>query len=116
MTTMTTTMAGKRVPVVEDEYFLAKSLAVDLRDFGADVLGPVAPIADALAVITSERLDAVVLDVNLRGEMAYPVADLLIERRVPFVLATGYATRYRRAWPKYRDVTSRWTSAGLSTS
>jgi FixJ family two-component response regulator len=31
-----------------------------------------------------------VLDVNLNGEMSYPVADALTARGVPFVFVTGY--------------------------
>ena len=86
---MTASLAGKRVLVAEDEYFIAKSLADDLRGAGADILGPVATVAEALELIGTEGLDAVVLDINLRGEMAYPVADKLLVRGLPFVLATG---------------------------
>jgi hypothetical protein len=32
----------------------------------------------------------VLLDLNLQGEMAIPVADALIARGIPFVLTTGY--------------------------
>ena len=91
MTTPDTPLRGKRILVVEDEYFIAKSLARDLQQAGADVLGPVPTVADAMALIDAGSVDAAVLDVNLRGEMAYPVADALTERRVPFVLATGYS-------------------------
>ena len=35
-------------------------------------------------------LDAAVLDINLNGQMSYPVADALVARRVPFLFATGY--------------------------
>jgi len=38
----------------------------------------------------TERLDGAVLDLNLRGEMGFQVADILAERMVPFVFATGY--------------------------
>ena len=97
---MTTTMTGKRILVAEDEYFIARYLVDDLRDIGADVLGPVATIADALTLIAAEPLDAAVLDVNLRGEMAYPVVDALLVRGIPVVLSTGYSahalpTRYK---------------------
>ena len=30
------------------------------------------------------------LDVNLAGEASFPVADLLAERGIPFLFATGY--------------------------
>ena len=99
MTTTDANLTGKRILVVEDEYFIAKSLARDLQRAGADVLGPVPTVAEAMQLIGAGLFDAAVLDVNLRGEMAYPIADALTERRVPFVLATGYSgdtlpTRY----------------------
>ena len=37
--------------------------------------------------------DFAVLDVNLAGEPAFPVADILRERRIPFVFSTGYGTK-----------------------
>lgn len=88
---MTAIMAGKRVPVAEDEYVIARHLADDLQDVGADVLGPVATVADALALVVAERLAAAVLDVDPRGEMAYPVVDALVGRHVRIVPCTGYS-------------------------
>jgi len=82
---------GRCVLVVEDEYFLADCLACDLRETGAVVVGPVGSVEDALALVeAAERLDGAVVDINLHGEMAFPVADALIARGVPLVFATGY--------------------------
>lgn len=79
------------VLVVEDEYMLADELVTELTDAGASVLGPVATIEDAIAIIQDEpNMDGAILDANLRGEMVFPVADLLLERGVPFVFTTGY--------------------------
>src|SRR3712207_7225274 len=89
--TATETLTGRRVLVVEDEYFLANDMAKRLQANGAEVIGPVGGIDDALDLIDeTENLDGAVLDLNLRGEMAFPVADALIKRGVPFVFATGY--------------------------
>ncbi|WP_114946398.1 response regulator [Microvirga calopogonii] len=84
-------LRGRRILVVEDEYLMAEDLQFDLERAGAQVIGPVASVADALKMIAAEgNLDGAILDVNLRGEKAFPVADALRERGVPFVLATGY--------------------------
>lgn len=77
--------------VVEDEYLLASDLQSGLSDSGAIILGPVATLEGAIRTIEAERrIDGAILDVNLSGVMAYPVADLLVQRGVPFVFTTGY--------------------------
>lgn len=87
-------VTGKRILVVEDEYFIASGLARDLEASGADVLGPVPTVADALRLIEAEPLDGAVLDVKLRGDLAFPVADSLIEKNVPFIFMTGYGSDF----------------------
>ena len=84
-------LKGLRILVVEDEYLLADDVAEELTNAGAEVLGPVPSIEEAHTLIASgAAIDAALLDVNLRGEMVYPVADALAERGIPFALATGY--------------------------
>lgn len=84
-------LANRRILVVEDEYMLASELQRELEDAGAVVLGPAGAVETAIEVIGQEaQIDGAVVDVNLRGEMAYPVADVLADRGVPFVLTTGY--------------------------
>jgi hypothetical protein len=41
-------------------------------------------------VIASKDLDGAIVDINLNGKAAFPVADALAERHIPFVFATGY--------------------------
>ncbi|KLK93984.1 chemotaxis protein CheY [Microvirga vignae] len=84
-------LARCRVLVVEDEYFIADDMAKALEKLGAEVVGPVPKREKALALISSgEKIDAAVLDINLRGEEVFPVADALAAHGIPFVFATGY--------------------------
>ena len=94
---------GRRVLVVEDEYLLAEDLREELESQGAEVMGPVASVADALELLRSGPAPYMaILDINLGGEMAYPVADALRARDIPFIFATGYEAQ---AIPKaYADV------------
>ncbi len=81
---------GLRVLIVEDEYFLAEDLADRFQNLGAEVIGPAGTIAEALKLARRTDIDGAVLDVNLRGERVYPVADLLRQKHIPFVFASGY--------------------------
>lgn len=81
---------GRSVLVVEDEMMIAWDLEQTLTAAGMRVLGPVASVETALALIRSERPDAAILDLNLRGELVTPVARRLRQMGVPFVLATAY--------------------------
>jgi CheY-like chemotaxis protein len=82
--------SGRRVLLVEDEPIVAWLLKDMLVDFGCSVVGPAADVNQALAMIDAESIDVAVLDVNLRGQMSYPIADVLVARGVPFVFSTGY--------------------------
>jgi DNA-binding response OmpR family regulator len=83
-------LAGKRVLVVEDDDILAVTLTEGLAAEGAKVIGPSATVADSLDVIGRVDLDSAIVDINLRGKAAFPVADALADRHIPFVFATGY--------------------------
>jgi two-component SAPR family response regulator len=87
-------LAQRRILLVEDEYLVARYLARGLAERGAEVVGPVARVDGALALIEGSRgddaLDGAILDVTLNDESALPIADRLLEAGVPFVFATGY--------------------------
>ena len=81
---------GLKLLLVEDEYVLALGLSDALADLGAVVVGPVATVEDALALVERvPEIDGAVLDVNLGQEVAYPVADALRARGIPFFFATA---------------------------
>ncbi len=81
---------GKRILVVEDEYFIADDLRRALARAGAEVAGPVSSVEAALALVGEGGFDAAILDINLGGEMSFPIADALERSGTPFLLATGY--------------------------
>lgn len=81
----------RRILLVEDEPMIAFALEDMVIELGHEVVGPAFRLSDALALAGSERIDAAVLDVNLNEQTSYPVADLLRERGIPFLFATGYA-------------------------
>ena len=82
-------LQGLCVLVVEDDYFIALELCNALRAAGADVIGPARDVQTALAAIRDERIDCGVLDINLRGQMAFEIAAELRARGIPAIFATG---------------------------
>ncbi|MFH6783681.1 MULTISPECIES: response regulator [Methylobacterium] len=79
-----------RVLVVEDEYFIADDISRALVRHGAEVVGPVPTVDEARRLLASQPLDLAVLDINLRGELVYPLVAEFARRGVPVVFATGY--------------------------
>lgn len=88
--TVPTSLADRRILVVEDDMMIAVLIEQVLQELGCVVVGPVGKLDAALRLAGSEALDAAILDVNIRGSEVYPVAERLRTRGVPFVLASGY--------------------------
>jgi DNA-binding response OmpR family regulator len=95
-------LEGARILIVEDEYYLADDLVRALGERGAEVVGPAATLDDAARLVGEGRIDCAILDINLRGKMAFPLAERLRSAGIPFLIATGYG---RDAIPEeFRDV------------
>jgi two-component system, response regulator PdtaR len=90
---------GRSVLVVEDEFLLAMELQALLEQRGCTVLGPVPTIGQALAMLDRAKPEVAVLDVNLKGQRATPVAAALQDR---VVLITGYS-KLQLNEPELRD-------------
>jgi CheY-like chemotaxis protein len=91
---------GRRVLVVEDEMLIVLVIEETLLELGVEIVGPAAHLDAALRLAKEAPFDAAVLDINIGGGNSYPVADILLERRIPFVLCSGYGdwaleTRHR---------------------
>ena len=86
-------LSGRRILVVEDEFLIAVDVQDALTEFGCTVVGPAATADQALRIIAEAPPDAAVLDVRLANGDTAPVARVLHDRRVPFVVLTGYERR-----------------------
>lgn len=93
-------LEGLHVLVVEDEAFLAFEMVENLEALGAVPLGPIASVEEGLRFIeTADRIDAALLNVMLRRQEAFPVADELRKRGVPFVFVTGSDKAVKARFP-----------------
>ncbi len=90
-TAATGKLAGRRVLVVEDSPLIATVLEDMLQDLGCTVVGPIGNMAFAVDLAKTEAMDAAIIDLNIRGGKVYPVAEVLRDRNIPFLLASGYA-------------------------
>jgi light-regulated signal transduction histidine kinase (bacteriophytochrome) len=82
-------LKGRNVLLVEDNMIIAMDGEDALRDLGADVT-TAASVGRASEAMAIQPIDLAVLDFNLGTETSLPVADLLMERGIPFIFATGY--------------------------
>lgn len=85
-------LTGKRILLIEDEALVAMLIEDMLADEGCVVAATAGRLAEALKLAGDPGLeiDFAVLDVNLAGEPAFAVAEVLAGRGVPFAFATGY--------------------------
>jgi DNA-binding response OmpR family regulator len=92
---MVANMSKQRILIVEDDTMVANAMDIFLRQAGYTVVGPVADFSSALAAAHTDDMDIVLLDLSLNGEKAFPIADILTERQIPFAVVTGHAEYLR---------------------
>ena len=82
-------LEGKIALIVEDNYLIAMDLEDALVEFGASAVQTAHTNEDALAMIGVGSPDVAILDFNLGSSTAASVAEELIRRNIPVLLATG---------------------------
>jgi len=91
-----------RILVVEDEVLIGVLLQQMLDELGCECLGPIIHLNTAVEHAGSDAFDAAILDLIIHGEHAYPVADILVERGIPFGFASGVPRGgLDRKWASY---------------
>jgi DNA-binding response OmpR family regulator len=96
---MSLPLAGRVILVVEDDPIIGLDLQETLKRVGATVLGPSPDVARALELLDRFHVDSAVLDNWIRGGDSRPVADLLVERRIPFLFHTSQRQGLRKSYP-----------------
>ena len=82
-------LKGRRILVADDEFLIAAFLKDVIEEAGAVVVGPAHNFADAMKLAETPTLDGALLDVNLGGRQAFPVAARLQARGIPIAFLTG---------------------------
>jgi DNA-binding response OmpR family regulator len=84
-----TSLAGRTILVVEDEFLIALDIVAALEGAGANVVAA-ATLDRATQLVELDKLSAAVLDFGLRGGDANGLCARLNEREVPYILHSGY--------------------------
>jgi DNA-binding response OmpR family regulator len=87
----------RRVLIIEDEMLIALMLQDMLEDVGLIIAGVASSLTGGLDLARSADAQLAILDINLNGEEAYPIADVLRGRGIPFIFSTGYGTGNTKA-------------------
>lgn len=85
------TLTGLRILIVEDDALVALNLQEFVESLGCTAIGPAGRLGEAFAILDREEIDGAVLDINLHGEMVYPLAERLAEAHIPMLFCSGYA-------------------------
>ena len=83
-------ISGRRGLVIEDQLVIALEAEDMLRSLGAEHVTTVATVFDAREILEAQHIDFAVLDLNLGSHNSLELAELLRQRGVPFIFATGY--------------------------
>src|SRR5258707_161519 len=83
---------ARRFLGVEEEPMIRMLLEDMLGELGYTIAAEAARIEEALEATKNADFDLAILDANLNGQPASPVADALVTRGTPFVFATGYGS------------------------
>ena len=80
---------GRNILVVEDEPLIAMMLEDFLETLGHRIHASCDNLSEALERSEAGGFDLAILDVNVKGELIWPVASVLKQNGVPFVIASG---------------------------
>jgi len=83
--------ANARIFLVEDEDIVAMLTEDFLSVLGHEVTFSAATLQAGLKIANNEHFDLGILDINLRGEQSFQIADILTSRGIPYLFVSGYS-------------------------
>ncbi|MFD1950827.1 hypothetical protein ACFSGX_08610 [Sphingomonas arantia] len=83
-------LAGQRILVLEDDFYLAREQKLILEQAGAVVIGPFGTAVRVDELASLGAVDSAIVDINLGRGPTFEFARWLQARGVPFVFVTGY--------------------------
>jgi DNA-binding response OmpR family regulator len=81
-----------RVFVVEDEPMIRMMVTDMLEELGHRLVAEAGDVEDGANLAQRADFDLAILDVNLKGKLITPVAELIRAREIPIIFATGYGS------------------------
>lgn len=87
---MSELLEGRDILIVDDEYLIALDMSDIVESHGGNVVGPAGRLDEARRLIAAHTVQGAILDINLGPDCGFPLADELMARNIPIVLATGY--------------------------
>jgi len=104
---------AKRVLIVEDDPVVAMVVEDILRDMGCEVFINIT-LEHAMFELDDGEVDAVLLDMQLRGKDARPLVLELLARELPFLVLSGAdQSALKREFPQIRLLPKPFGRAGL---
>ncbi|MEO8998180.1 MAG: response regulator [Rhodanobacter sp.] len=110
------TVTARRVLVVEDDPVVAMLVEDIVRDMGHEVFINIT-LEHAMLELDEGEVDAVLLDMQLRGEDARPLVLQLMDRKIPFLVLSGSdQSALKREFPQVRIVAKPFNKATLENA
>ncbi|MBP6620143.1 MAG: response regulator [Leadbetterella sp.] len=80
-----------RILIVEDEMLIAANIAMQLENYGYEIVGIIPRGEEALKVVANEQPDLVLMDINLKGEIDGIQTALAMQKtgKIPVIYLTA---------------------------
>jgi DNA-binding NtrC family response regulator len=78
-----------RVFIAEDSVLISLDLEKILRDYGCEIAGQAAYVANSLEMIGASEIDFALIDYRLGDGTSEPITEALKNKAIPYALCTG---------------------------